>query len=277
MRFLFVSTLYPGSTQPTRATYSRSLMLALRELGHEVRVIAPVFRMPVSGRGNLPPLAELLDGIPVLHPRIAYVPGLFTRWNHRLYRRAVRRCFAEMLAEFRPDHVSIGFAFPDGAAMLKLCEEAARTTALAQIDKVDQVDQAEGDHNKAQTPQEGAEKTASGAGRLGPQDSDQGRESWIVNRVSNTEQSSPSAFIPPPSSFIPPPSAFTYSLQVLGSDFRMRIQQPRFRKLVMDAIARAPLIFCPGQALKRDMIAAGIAAEKIVPFNNGVDHNLFHL
>jgi teichuronic acid biosynthesis glycosyltransferase TuaC len=195
MRFLFISTLYPNSKQPTRATYSRSLLLALKELGHEVQVIAPVFSVPLYSRRRLPPAEEVLDGIRVLHPRIAYLPGLFTRFNHLHYRRALRRTLSSALAQFAPDHVSIGFAFPDGAALAPLCENAS--------------------------------------------------VSW--------------------------------SLQVLGSDFRTRVRQPALRQLVMTTLQRAPLIFCPGQALKRDMVATGITADKIVPFNNGVDQKIFHV
>lgn len=67
-----------------------------------------------------------------------------------------------------------------------------------------------------------------------------------------------------------------YSVRVNGSDFRIRIQQPSFRDQVMSCLHRAPRIFCPGNALKDDMVSSGIAKDKIVPFNNGVNQNIFH-
>jgi teichuronic acid biosynthesis glycosyltransferase TuaC len=67
-----------------------------------------------------------------------------------------------------------------------------------------------------------------------------------------------------------------YSVRVSGSDFRIRMQQPRFRPLVLDTLRQAPRIFCPGQALKQDMQQAGIDADKILPFLNGIDPAIFY-
>jgi len=67
-----------------------------------------------------------------------------------------------------------------------------------------------------------------------------------------------------------------YSILVLGSDFRIRSTQRQFKKLVIRTLNEASLIFCAGQALKRNMILSGIESNKITSFNNGVDHNLFH-
>jgi len=65
----------------------------------------------------------------------------------------------------------------------------------------------------------------------------------------------------------------SYSVLVLGSDFRIRMRQPKFRPLVLNCLKQAPLVFCPGKALAKDMVEAGIA--NIHPFNNGVDPTLF--
>ena len=51
--------------------------------------------------------------------------------------------------------------------------------------------------------------------------------------------------------------------------------QRRFCKHVLRTLRDAPLIFCPGRALKRDMVGAGIDGGKIVAFNNGVDRQVF--
>jgi len=68
-----------------------------------------------------------------------------------------------------------------------------------------------------------------------------------------------------------------YSIFVLGSDFRVRVQQPRFRDMVLKCLGEAPLIFCPGEALRRDMIAAGVPGDRIQVFANGIDHTRFCL
>ncbi|WOO41446.1 glycosyltransferase [Rubellicoccus peritrichatus] len=67
----------------------------------------------------------------------------------------------------------------------------------------------------------------------------------------------------------------SYSVMVLGSDFRVRLKQPRFRSMVMNCLEEASTIFCPGKALKHDMVAKGISPDKIIPFDNGVEHEIF--
>jgi glycosyltransferase involved in cell wall biosynthesis len=43
----------------------------------------------------------------------------------------------------------------------------------------------------------------------------------------------------------------------------------------MHCLYDAPIVLCPGQALQRDLIAAGVAPEKTVFFNNGFDPAVF--
>ena len=67
-----------------------------------------------------------------------------------------------------------------------------------------------------------------------------------------------------------------YSIFVLGSDFRVRTQQNKFKHHVLDCLRQAPKIFCPGQVLKTDMSNVGIEENKIVAFNNGVNQSIFY-
>jgi len=67
-----------------------------------------------------------------------------------------------------------------------------------------------------------------------------------------------------------------YSVLVLGSDFRVRMRQPKFKPLVEACLMKAPNVFCPGEALRRDMIAAGLQPGRVHAFNNGVDKHVFH-
>lgn len=67
-----------------------------------------------------------------------------------------------------------------------------------------------------------------------------------------------------------------WAVAVLGSDFRVRCAQPAFRPMVMDTLRAAPVIVCPGKALRRDMVAAGLAPDRVIAFNNGINHELFY-
>jgi len=132
MRLLFISHLYPSSVEPDRAPYNRQLVRALAGRA-AIRIIAPVFSCPpldmVRSR-RLPPLEETLDGILVQHPRVPYVPGVAVHHHWRLYRRAVRKAFAGSVRDARPDHVVLGFAYPDAVAMAGVCDEAGISWSL---------------------------------------------------------------------------------------------------------------------------------------------------
>ena len=194
MKLLFISHLYPNAVRPQQALYNRQLIRAVGKRV-EARVIAPCFRFPgqsLFGR-RLPPSSETMDGIRVTHPRVLYSPRLLIHRHAFFYRCCVEAHFRQTIESFQPDHIMIGFAFPDGAALAPLCREFGAP----------------------------------------------------------------------------------WSIRVNGSDFRCRIRQAKFRGLVLNVLNDAPLIFCPGQALKRDMAAEGIEESKIITFNNGVNHEVF--
>ncbi|MEW5801285.1 MAG: glycosyltransferase [bacterium] len=197
MDITFISTLFPNSEEPNRAVYNQSLLCALQRLGHRVCAVAPVLWFPgekfIRPR-SFPPAKERQGEMNVFHPRLFYTPGIFIRWHYLFYRWSIRRHFYSTIHKFQPDHIILGFIYPDAVALAPLCRR----------------------------------------------------------------------------------SRIDYSVLVLGSDFRIRTRQPRFKDLVMATLREAPLIFCPGQALKGDISASGIEADKIVPFNNGLDHDLFH-
>jgi len=132
MNLILISTLYPSSAEPTRATYNRSLMTALARQGHDVTVIAPVMWCPLVDsllrRRRCPPGEEVLDGISVLHPRVFYTPGMWIDRHYLSYRRTVRRQLLSRLsapsaAPREEKHVMLGFVYPDGVAMAPVCRE----------------------------------------------------------------------------------------------------------------------------------------------------------
>jgi glycosyltransferase involved in cell wall biosynthesis len=193
MSIIFVSNLYPHSKEPMRALYNQRHFQALRDLGHEVEVIAPLPWFP--GKRGLPPRVESMEGITVRHPRYFYTPGFAIHHHWRFYRLAVRGLLQRCIAcSEEPVHVVLGFVYPDAVAMASVCE------ALA----------------------------------------------------------------------VP------YSVLVLGSDFRVRRQQAKFKSLILECLLRAPNVFCPGSELRRDMIAAGLSEDRVHAFNNGVQSQIFY-
>jgi len=125
MRILFISHLYPSSIEPDGAPYNRQLLKAISEIA-AVRVIAPIFRSIVPflcRKKQLPPVEERIDDIIVMHPRIRYLPGLFIHKHWQLYYRAIEPFFDDCIDDVKPDHVIAGFAYPDGLAVCRLCEE----------------------------------------------------------------------------------------------------------------------------------------------------------
>lgn len=68
----------------------------------------------------------------------------------------------------------------------------------------------------------------------------------------------------------------SYSVLVLGSDFRVRMRQVKFKSMVEQCLMQAPHVFCPGSALRRDMISAGLPSNRVHAFNNGVDSHVFY-
>ncbi|WPJ97716.1 glycosyltransferase [Coraliomargarita algicola] len=192
MRIILVSNLYPHSKAPMRALYNQRHFQALRSLGYEVEVIAPLPWFP--GKRGLPSRMEMMDGIEVRHPRYFYTPGFAIHQHWRFYHLAVRRLLEQRIANSQePVHVVLGFVYPDAVAMAPVCEGL-------------------------QVP---------------------------------------------------------YSVLVLGSDFRVRIQQSKFKPLVEHCLLAAPHVFCPGSELRRDMLDAGLPPERVHAFNNGVEQDIF--
>jgi len=126
MRILFVSQLYPSSTEPLKASYNRQLIKALA-VDHDVKVIAPVMYTPglrVLRGQELPPEEEQVEGIDVWHPRIRYPAGMLRRQHWRFYRNHVAACLTRVVAEFAPDVAILGFIYPDAVGCADLCRNA---------------------------------------------------------------------------------------------------------------------------------------------------------
>jgi teichuronic acid biosynthesis glycosyltransferase TuaC len=122
LRILFVSNLFPNSVDPTRGLFSINQLRALRELGCDFRVVAPVATFPfVKSRwveeARRLREHETFDGFEVLHPKAWYVPRSRRAENSHLYHWSVRGTVERLCDEYRPALLWGSFAFPDGVAV----------------------------------------------------------------------------------------------------------------------------------------------------------------
>ncbi|MDT8390811.1 MAG: hypothetical protein RRC34_09930 [Lentisphaeria bacterium] len=264
MRFLFISTLFPNSVNPTRALYNLRHLTALRTLGHSVDIIAPVPWFPglsLLGRAY-PPKHERYEGFEVSHPRFVAPPRTWVHKHHLFYRRAVA---------------------PVLEAWIRENWKSVSRESLSVIS--DQVKPPTSDlHPSAPAPCAlSSELETGGAFRLKPVH----QQAATNNEQPTTKNLEPKSddlhviigFAYPDAVAMTPVCeslGLDYSIFVLGSDFRLRVKQPAFADGVMKTLAAAPRIFCPGRALRGDMVSAGLDAEKIFSFNNGVDTAMFH-
>jgi hypothetical protein len=245
IRFLFISTLFPNSINPARALYNLRHLTALRELGHSVDIIAPVPWFPglsLLGR-QYPPKQEVYEGFKVEHPRFLAPPGLFVHKHYVFYRWAV----APMLAAWNKG------------------QRGQSTERRVGEDRVSSVVGSESCWRAGFPPEAGHQQSI--------------QPSTINHQPCQRAMHVLLGFAYPDAVALTPVCQqlkIDYSVFVLGSDFRIRIQQPKFRPAVMRSLQQAPRIFCPGQALRNDMIAAGLDKKRIYSFNNGVEQSIFH-
>lgn len=125
-RVLIITRLFPNAAEPLAAAFNRQQFVALgRQCALEVAAVIPTFpgarffsRWSATGRRVDVPLHEAIDGLPVQHPRVFYVP----RVGHAL----APLLYVASLLPFVPrwrrqvDVVLGSWAFPDGVAAVFL-------------------------------------------------------------------------------------------------------------------------------------------------------------
>ncbi|MGK4007159.1 glycosyltransferase family 4 protein [Sorangium sp. So ce1036] len=125
MRILLITKIFPNEMNPGQAPYNRRQFAALsRYCDLDVFATIPWFpgasrfsRWAISTRA---PREEVIDGMPVRHPRFLYLPRVAPYLNGPLYA-------ASMLVELTrrhpaPDVIVGSFAYPDGFAAVCLAE-----------------------------------------------------------------------------------------------------------------------------------------------------------
>ena len=131
MKLLFVSNLFPSAIEPDRASYNRQLMGAIAR-NHDVRIIAPVYRPYGSGmlRRAAPAYLETHAGFSIVHPRVRYIPRFRVSRHWSNYQRDVREAFRSVVGEFEPDHIMLGFLYPDAVACAEFAELSGRSWSV---------------------------------------------------------------------------------------------------------------------------------------------------
>ncbi len=131
MNILFLSTIFPDATHPTRGTFNHALCRSLvRE--HSVRVIAPrpwteIVRSAVAGRPLAPAAGE---AFPVTRPCYWYTPRMLHAEFGQFLWASIRRRVRETVKRERPDAVLSYWTHPDGEAGLRAARLAGVSHAV---------------------------------------------------------------------------------------------------------------------------------------------------
>ncbi|XXY50352.1 glycosyltransferase family 4 protein [Sorangium sp. So ce269] len=123
MRVLLITKIFPNAVHPDEAPYNRRQFAALSRYC-DVRVLATIPWFPGMARlskwpvGAGAPREEVIDGLPVRHPRTLYVPRVVPALNGPLYAASV---LPELVGRGPlPDVIVGAFAYPDGFAAVCL-------------------------------------------------------------------------------------------------------------------------------------------------------------
>ncbi len=129
MRILYLSSVYPSQTAPTRGTYSRDLCRALQQ-NCDVRVIAPVPWMEaLTTAGSR--TAEPHDPVPSSRPIYWYPPRVQRHRYGDWMWSSIRRHVEHVVSDFRPDWVISYWAHPDGEAALRAARSCGARAAVS--------------------------------------------------------------------------------------------------------------------------------------------------
>lgn len=124
LRVLVITRIFPNAVEPLSSPFNRQQFAALGRLC-DVRVMATIpwfpgaafVRRSSSGSLRKVPARDVIEGLPVSHPRVAYVPGL-AGLSGAL---EVASLLPGFLARRRDIDVVLGsWAYPDGAAAVAL-------------------------------------------------------------------------------------------------------------------------------------------------------------
>jgi teichuronic acid biosynthesis glycosyltransferase TuaC len=126
MRVLVVTKIFPNAVEPLSAPFNRQQLAALgRRCEVEVLATIPWFpaagalaRWSPAGKLGAVPRAEQIDGLPVAHPRVLYLPRVGHSLSAALYAASVLPAVLRRRGRF--DVLLGSWAYPDGVAAVAL-------------------------------------------------------------------------------------------------------------------------------------------------------------
>jgi glycosyltransferase involved in cell wall biosynthesis len=122
---LLVTSVYPSARRPTKGTFNREMVTALRCAGDDVRVVVPVpWTDLFRPRTSTPAAADTTYATWVYPPRIAHAT------HHRWMAATVLRRIRRLVGSWTPDIVLGYWAHPDGAVALAAARELGVPGAL---------------------------------------------------------------------------------------------------------------------------------------------------
>jgi glycosyltransferase involved in cell wall biosynthesis len=135
-RLLTFTSLFPNAEQPLHGLFVRERIRALARLC-DIRVVAPVPWAPKLRA--LPdryqtyarvPARESIDGLPVVHPRFAVIPGVLKSADASLMALSCARQVRALAGMFEFDVIDAHWAYPDGVAAALLGRWTGRPVAI---------------------------------------------------------------------------------------------------------------------------------------------------
>ncbi|MEM9422827.1 MAG: glycosyltransferase family 4 protein, partial [Pseudomonadota bacterium] len=130
MRVLSLTTLYPDPARPRHGIFVENRLRALKALGHDIRVVAPVPFFPFKGelfgdygRFAAVPATDERYGIHITHPRYVLPPKLGMNVAPLSLAHCFKKSIDGMLTDgFMPDIVDAHYYYPDGVAAVQAAE-----------------------------------------------------------------------------------------------------------------------------------------------------------
>ena len=131
MKILFLTSLFPNSSHLTNGIFNLSRVNALRSLGHDVKIVAPISLTPperfcypypkVKRIGNLikfqisMPAHEMIEGFDVYHPKWVWLPRRwFWRFEVDLLHLFIGNKISKILRKFNPEAIITSWLHPFG-------------------------------------------------------------------------------------------------------------------------------------------------------------------
>ena len=126
MKILTFSSIFPNNVRPNFGVFTKQRVKPIGSLpGVELRVVAPVPYFPPLKLGawygySQVAREEVIEGLPVSHPRYLMIPKIATGWHGPMMARSLRPFFEQMRERFDFDLIDTHYVYPDGYAAVEI-------------------------------------------------------------------------------------------------------------------------------------------------------------